>query len=210
MAELPVIEATAREGVGKGGARAARRAGMVPGVVYGAGGDPVSINIKHNELLKSLHAGRFLSRLINLRVDGVDNTVICKAVQRDVVRDLPIHADFQRLNERSRVSLYIPVEFLNEDDSPGLKKGGVLTVVRSEVELRVTAGDIPEKLTVDLAGLDLNDTVKISDITLPRGTRPTITDRDFMIATISVPRGLAVAAAEEEGEEGAVEEAAEE
>ena len=210
MAELPVIEATAREGVGKGGARAARRAGMVPGVVYGAGGDPVSINIKHNELLKSLHAGRFLSRLINLRVDGVDNTVICKAVQRDVVRDLPIHADFQRLNERSRVSLYIPVEFLNEDDSPGLKKGGVLTVVRSEVELRVTAGEIPEKLTVDLAGLDLNDTVKISDITLPRGTRPTITDRDFMIATISVPRGLAVAAAEEEGEEGAVEEAAEE
>jgi len=199
MAELPVIEATARDGVGKGAARAARREGMVPGVVYGAGKDPVSINIKHNVLLKALKAGRFLSTLLNVKIDGADTMVICKAVQRDIVRDLPIHADFQRLSDRSRISLFIPVEFENQDACPGLKQGGVLTVVRNEVELRVTAGAIPETLTVDLTGLELNDTVKISDITLPKGTRPTITDRDFMIATISVPRGLA--ASDEEDEE---------
>jgi len=196
--ELPVLEATARAGVGKGAARQARREGLVPGVVYGAGKDPVAINVKHNELLKALQAGRFLSKLLNLRVDGEDNKVICKSVQRDLVRDLPVHADFQRLNERSRVSLYIPVEFINQEAAPGLKKGGVLTVVRGEVELRVTAGDIPDKLTVDLTGYDLNDTVKISDVPLPKGTRPTITDRDFMIASISVPKGAAVSDEDEE------------
>lgn len=191
MSDLPLLKATARDGVGKGAARQSRREGLVPGVVYGAGKPPQAINIKHNEILKALKAGRFLSTLLNLEVDGQPTKVICKSVQRDIVRDLPIHADFQRLSDRSRISLFIPVEFANREASPGLKKGGVLTVTRPEVELRVTAGDIPEKLTVDLTGLDLNDTVKISDITLPKGTRPTITDRDFMIASITVPRGLA-------------------
>ena len=114
MAEMPVIEATTREGVGKGAARAARRDGFVPGVVYGGGKDPVAINIKHNVLLKALRAGKFLSTLINLQVDGTDNRVICRGVQRHVVKDLPIHADFLRLSERSRINLMIPVEFENE------------------------------------------------------------------------------------------------
>jgi len=205
MAELPTIEATARAGVGKGAARQARREGFVPGVIYGAGEDPTAINIKQNVLLKSLQAGRFLSTLLNLKVDGKDTKVICKAVQRDIVRDLPTHADFQRLSDRSRISLFIPVEFANHEESPGLKRGGMLTVVRPEVELRVTAGSIPEKLTVDLTGLNLNDTVKISDITLPKGTRPTIMDRDFMIASISVPRGLA--ASDDDDEDGGEDEA---
>jgi len=209
---MPVIEATTRDGVGKGAARAARREGLVPGVVYGDGKDPVAINIKHNELLKALKAGKFLSTLINLKVDGEDNRVICRAVQRDVVKDLPVHADFLRLNARSRVNLMIPVEFENEGACPGLRKGGVLTVVRNEVELKVRADAIPDHLTVDLTGLEIGDAVKISDVTLPAGTAPTITDRDFTIANISVPSALAAAEEEEaaEAEEGVAAEAEEE
>ena len=141
-----------------------------------------------------------MSTLINLKVDGQDNRVICRAVQKDVVKDLPTHADFLRLSARSRINLYIPVEFINEDECPGLKKGGVLTVVRNEVELKVTAGDIPEQLVVDLAGLDVGDTINISNIDLPSGTRPMITDRDFVIANISAPSSLKSAEDEAEGE----------
>lgn len=200
MADTPVIEAMARTGTGKGAARSARREGLVPGVIYGGGEDPQTVNIKHNVLLKALKAGKFMSTLINLKVDGQDNRVICRAVQKDVVKDLPTHADFLRLSARSRINLYIPVEFINEDECPGLKKGGVLTVVRNEVELKVTAGDIPEQLVVDLAGLDVGDTINISNIDLPSGTRPMITDRDFVIANISAPSSLKSAEDEAEGE----------
>ncbi len=205
MADTPVIEAVARAGTGKGAARAARREGLVPGVIYGGGEEPQTVNIKHNVLLKALKAGKFMSTLINLKVDGADNRVICRAVQKDVVKDLPTHADFLRLSARSRINLYIPVDFINEDECPGLKKGGVLTVVRNEVELKVTAGDIPEELVVDLAGLDVGDTINISNIDLPKGTRPMITDRDFVIANISAPSSLKSSESEDEGEEGAEE-----
>jgi large subunit ribosomal protein L25 len=212
MADTPVIEAMARTGTGKGAARSARREGLVPGVIYGGGEDPQTINIKHNVLLKALKAGKFMSTLVNLKVDGQDNRVICRAVQKDVVKDLPTHADFLRLSARSRINLYIPVDFINEEECPGLKKGGVLTVVRNEVELKVTAGDIPEQLVVDLTGLDVGDTINISNINLPKGTRPMITDRDFVIANISAPSSLKSAddeAADEAGEEGGEEAAAE-
>jgi large subunit ribosomal protein L25 len=208
MADTPVIEAMARTGTGKGAARSARREGLVPGVIYGGGEDPQTINIKHNVLLKALKAGKFMSTLVNLKVDGQDNRVICRAVQKDVVKDLPTHADFLRLSARSRINLYIPVDFINEEECPGLKKGGVLTVVRNEVELKVTAGDIPEQLVVDLTGLDVGDTINISNINLPKGTRPMITDRDFVIANISAPSSLKSAddeAADEAGEEAAAE-----
>ncbi|MGG7568146.1 50S ribosomal protein L25/general stress protein Ctc [Rhodovulum sp. DZ06] len=208
MAEMPILEATGREGVGKGAARAARREGLVPGVVYGGGQDPIAINVKHNELLKMLKAGRFMATLLNLKVDGKDTRVICRAVQKDVVRDLPTHVDFLRLSEKSRINLYIPVEFINDEAAPGIKKGGVLTVVRNEVELRVTAGAIPEKLTVDMTGLNIGDVVHINDIELPKGTRPTI-DRNFVIANISAPSGLK-SSENEEGEEGEGEEGGEE
>ncbi|MFQ5623826.1 MAG: 50S ribosomal protein L25/general stress protein Ctc [Paracoccaceae bacterium] len=201
MAEMPVLEAAARTGTGKGAARAARRVGNVPGVIYGGGKDPVTVNIKFNELLKMLKAGKFLSTLINLKVDGEDNRVICRAVQRDVVKDLPTHADFLRLSERSRINLHIPVVFENEDVCEGLKKGGALTVVRPEVELTVTAGNIPDHLTVDLEGRDFGEVIHISDITLPAGAKPVITGRDFVIANISAPSGLTA-----EEEEGVVEE----
>ncbi len=206
MADTPVIEAMARTGKGKGAARQARREGLVPGVIYGGGEDPQSVNIKHNVLLKALRAGKFMSTLINLKVDGKDNRVICRAVQKDVVKDLPTHADFLRLSARSRINLYIPVDFINEEECPGLKKGGVLTVVRNEVELKVTAGDIPEQLIVDLTGLDVGDTINISDIELPKGTRPMITDRDFVIANISAPSSLKSAEGEDDGQEDAGEE----
>lgn len=206
MAEAPVIEAASRPGTGKGAARAARRAGYVPGVVYGDNKDPVAINIKYNDLLRALKAGRFLSTLINLKVDGQDTRVICRAVQRDVVKDLPIHADFLRLSETARIALYIPVEFINRPASPGLKKGGVLTVVRGEVELKVPASDIPDHITVDLSGLEIGDVVKISNVTLPEGVTPTITDRDFVIANISAPSAL-IAEEEEAAEEAEREEA---
>ncbi|WP_340109221.1 50S ribosomal protein L25/general stress protein Ctc [Pikeienuella sp. HZG-20] len=209
MAESPIIEAQVRANAGKGAARRTRREGLVPAVIYGGGEAPQPIAIQTNVLLKSLKAGRFMSTLINVRIDGVDHRVICRDVQRDVVRGLPIHADFLRLSERSRINLHIPVEFINQEECPGLRAGGVLTVVRNEVEMKVTAGNIPEKLVADLTGMNIGDTLTISHIDLPAGTRPMITGRDFMIANISAPSALLSADSDAEGEE-AVEEAAEE
>ena len=188
--EIPNLVASARTGTGKGAARQARRDNMVPGVVYGGGVEPLAIEVPFNELLKRLKAGRFLSTLFNLQVEGQEDVrVICRDVQRDVVKDLPIHFDLMRLRRTSNINLFIPVEFMNEDSAPGIKRGGMLTVVRPEVELIVTAGDIPEKITVDLTGLQIGDTVTISSVDLPAGAKPTI-DRDFVIANIAAPKGL--------------------
>ena len=204
--QIPDLIASVRTGTGKGAARQARRDGLVPGIVYGGGSDPLAINIPFNVLLKRLKQGRFLSTLFNLKVEGQEDVrVICRNVQRDVLKDLPTHLDLMRLRRSSKVNLFIPVEFVNEDEAPGMKKGGVLTIVRQEVELRVTAGDIPEKLTIDLAGKDIGDTLTISAITLPAGSKATI-DRDFVIANISAPSGLKSAGIDddepEEEEEG--------
>ena len=208
--EIPNLVASARSGTGKGAARQARRDNMVPGVVYGGGVDPLPIEVPFNELLKRLKAGRFLSTLFNLQVEGQEDVrVICRDVQRDVVKDLPIHFDLMRLRRTSKINLFIPVEFINEEAAPGIKRGGMLTVVRPEVELVVTAGDIPEKITVDLSGLQIGDTVTISSVDLPAGTKPTI-DRDFVIANIAAPSGLSASDDEEGGEAEGEAEAAEE
>ncbi len=199
--EIPDLIAEARTGTGKGAARQARREGKVPGVVYGGGADPLPIQIPFNELVKRLKDGRFLSTLFNMKVEGQDDVrVICRGVQRDIVKDLPTHVDFMRLRRSSRVNLFIPVEFINHEQAPGLKRGGVLTVVRPEVELYVIAGDIPEKITADLGGLDIGDVVHISDIPLPEGAKPTI-ERDFVIANITAPSGLVSADQAEEAEQ---------
>ena len=209
--EIPNLEALERTGTGKGAARQARRDGLVPGVVYGGDADPLAINIPFKVLLKKLKAGRFKSTLFNLKVEGHDDVrVICRDVQRDVVKDLPTHLDLMRLRRTSEIALFIPVEFINEEEAPGLKQGGVLNAVRPEVELVVTAGDIPEKLVVDLTGLNLGDTVTISSINLPEGARPSI-DRDFVVANISAPSGLRSSGTDDEegeaeGEEAAAEE----
>ncbi|SDE38878.1 50S ribosomal protein L25/general stress protein Ctc [Ruegeria marina] len=199
--EIPDLVALERTGTGKGAARQARRDGMVPGIVYGGDKEPLPINIQFNKLLKMLKAGRFKSTLFNLKVDGHEDVrVICRNVQRDVVKDLPTHLDLMRLRRTTRINLFIHVDFINHGAAPGIKKGGVLTVVRPEVELEVTAGDIPEKITVDLTGLNIGDIVHIQDVVLPEGVKPTI-DRNFVIANISAPSGLA-ASADEEDEEG--------
>ncbi|WP_368186869.1 50S ribosomal protein L25/general stress protein Ctc [Aestuariibius sp. HNIBRBA575] len=208
--QIPDLIAEARENSGKGAARAARRAGNVPGIVYGGEGEPQAINVNFNMLLKKLRAGRFMSTLFNLKIEGQEDVrVICRNVQRDVVKDLPTHIDLMRLRRTSRVKLFIHVEFTNESAAPGIKKGGVLTVVRPEVELDVLAGEIPEQIVVDLTGLEVGDTITISNVTLPDGAKPTI-DRDFVIANIQAPSGLRSSDNEDDGEGEAEEAAAEE
>ncbi len=198
--EIPDLNALVRTGTGKGAARQARRDGLVPGIVYGGGVDPLSINIPYNVLFKRLKDGRFLSTLFNMKVDGQEDVrVICRSVQRDVVKDLPTHVDFLRLKRTTKINLFIAVEFINEDEAPGIKQGGVLTIVRPEVELVVTAGDIPESIVVDMTGLEIGDTVTISNVNLPAGAKPTI-DRDFVIANIQAPSSLKAADDEEEGD----------
>jgi len=200
------LNATVRAGTGKGAARQARRNGDVPGIVYGGGVDPQSISIPFNYLLTKLRKGGFMSTLHNLKIEGQDDVrVICRGVQRDVVKDLPTHIDLMRLKRTSRVKIFIPVEFLNQDTCPGIKAGGVLTIVRNDVELEVLAGDIPDSITVDLAEVQIGDTVSISDVTLPEGAVPAITDRDFVIANVTAPRAL-VAEDDDESEDVAADE----
>lgn len=188
--KIPDLIAEVRTGSGKGAARQTRRDGKVPAVVYGGGIDPQSLSFDFNYLLKKLRHGRFLSTLFNLKVEGEkDVRVICRGVQRDVVKDMPTHVDLMRLRANSRINLFIHVEFENHEASPGLKRGGTLTVVRQEVELNVRASDIPESVTVDLTGLDIGDVVHIEDVTLPAGATPTIT-RNFVIANIAAPSSL--------------------
>jgi len=200
--KIPDLEATARAGTGKGAARTARREGMVPGVVYGGGADPVAINLDFNKLLTRLRKGRFLATLFNLKVEGQEDVrVICRGVQRDVVKDLPIHVDFMRLRQTSKVNLFINVNFVNEDDAPYKPAGGMLTVNRTEIELRVTANNIPESVDIDLSNANIGDVITSSDVTWPEGSKPLI-DREFTIAAISAPKTIA-ADDEEEGAEAA-------
>jgi large subunit ribosomal protein L25 len=189
--EIPDLLAEVRTGTGKGAARQARREGNVPGIVYGDGQEPSPIKLNYNYLLKRLRQGRFLQTLFNLKVEGQpDVHVICRGVQRDVVKDLPTHVDLMRIHDESRIALFIHVTFINHEASPGLKRGGTLTVVRPEVELEVLAGDIPDHITVDLTGRQIGDVIHIGDVTLPDGTKPTI-DRNFVIANVAAPAGLA-------------------
>ena len=201
--EVPDLHALVRTGTGKGAARQARRDGLVPGIVYGGGADPLPINIPYNVLFKKLKEGRFLSTLLNMKVEGEDDVrVICRSVQRDVIKDLPRHVDFMRLKRTTKINLFIPVEVTGEEDCPGIRQGGMLNMVRPEVELIVTAGDIPESITISVEGLEIGDTVTISDVTLPTGAKPTI-DRDFVIANISAPSALTSASDDEDEDEAA-------
>ena len=204
--KIPDLNATLRTGTGKGAARQSRRDGMVPGVVYGGGAEPQAINIDFNYLLTRLRKGGFMSTLQNLKIEGQDDVrVICRGVQRHVVKDLPVHIDLMRLKRTTRVKLNIPVEFLNEETSLGLKAGGVLTVVRNDVELEVLAGEIPDSIVVDLAEVEIGDTISISNVTLPEGAKPTV-DRDFVICSIAAPRTLAADDEDEDGEDVAADE----
>lgn len=203
--EIPDLEVQERTGTGKGAARQARRDGLVPGIVFGGDVDPLPISLNFNKLLTMLRKGRFKSTLFNLKVEGHDDVrVICRDVQRHVVKDLPTHVDFMRLKRTTQINLFINVEVTGEEECPGLKKGGVLTLVRPEVELIVTAADIPESLVIDISTMEIGDNLTISDVKLPEGGKPTI-DRDFVIAQVSAPSAL-LSAGDDEDEDVAADE----
>ena len=199
MSEQLSFNVEVRERTGKGGAREARRNNMVPGVLYGGDEKPVAITLKLNEVIKAINSGHFLTSTANLVHNGKKQLVIPQAIQLHPVTDMPVHVDLYRVDEKQVISVEVPVHFHNEEASPGLKRGGALNVVRHAVELHVRADSIPEQLDADLTGLDIGDNVKISDIKLPEGAEPTITDRDFTIATITGRMAEVV----EETEEGA-------
>ncbi len=191
MADNISLNVEVRNEVGKGASRALRRNNLVPGIIYGGDQEPQPIKVKFNELLRLLKKGRFMSTLIDLGIGGNNKEqVICRNVQKNIVKDLPTHVDFMRLSENASINLFIPIKFENQNVCPGIKKGGVLTVVRPEVELIVSAKEIPSELYVDLSEFELGDTINISNIALPEGARPTITGRDFVIANIQAPSGL--------------------
>jgi len=199
MSKDIVFNVTVRERIGSGGAREARRAGLVPGVLYGGGEDPVPVALRENEVVKAINTGQFLSSTATLVHDGKKQLVIPQAIQLHPVSDKPQHVDLFRVKSNQIITVEVTVNFLNEEEAPGLKKGGALNVVRHAVELNVRADSIPDSLEADLTGLDIGDNVKISDINLPGGAEPTITDRDFTIASI-VGRGIAAEAEEETDE----------
>jgi large subunit ribosomal protein L25 len=181
------LKAVARERVGKGSSRELRRNGLIPAVIYGDKQAPISISINTNEITKRIHAGGFLTTVAVIDVNGEKIRVLPKDYQLDPVRDFTMHIDFLRVSANSQVSVQVPVHFVNEEKS-AIKTGGVLNIVRHEVELHCPASDIPEFITVDLAGLKVGDSVHISAVKLPAGVTPVI-DRDFTIATIVAPAG---------------------
>lgn len=202
MADVITIEAQARERIGKGASRATRRAGFVPAVIYGDKKDPESIQIKANELQRLLNRGGFMSHTYDVIVDGKKTTVLPRDLQLHPVTDVPMHIDFLRLGKGATVTMAVPVHVVGEEESQGLKRGGVINNTRHDIELNVPADAIPEFIEVNVAELDLGDAIKISDISLPDGAVPTITDRDFTILAIVAPSGLKSAQdAAEEGEE---------
>jgi large subunit ribosomal protein L25 len=184
MAEVSEIKAAARDQFGKGAARAIRREGRIPGIIYGDKADPQKVSLDDKELWMHVRNGQFLNTIYMLDVDGKTERVIPRDIQMHPVRDVPIHVDFLRLGVGAKVTVEIPVQFLNEEDSPGLKRGGVLNIVRHSIELRCVAEAIPERLDADLAGLDIGDSLHVSAISFPDGVELTIADRDFTVATI--------------------------
>jgi large subunit ribosomal protein L25 len=190
MATTYELKAQARAGVGKGAARALRRQGLVPAVIYGDKKDPLPIAIFYNDAQRHIYAGGFLSHIITLDVEGEKHRVIPRDYQLDPVKDLPIHVDFLRIGAGTRLNVEVHVHFINEDAAPGLKRGGVLNIVRHTVELSCPPDSIPEEITIDLTGREIGDSIHISHVTLPEGVTPTVHDRDFTIATVVAPSGL--------------------
>lgn len=185
MAKVVSLKATARARSSKGAARAERREGRVPGVVYGGKKDPQLVSFVYNELWKHVETGRFLSTLVDLDIGEEKVRTIPRDIQFDPIRDHVIHVDFLRLGAGQRISVEVPVHFSNHEASPGLKRGGVLNIVRHEIDLYCPADAIPDQIEIDLTGREIGDSIHISAVTLPDGVTPTIATRDFTIATIA-------------------------
>ena len=195
------LKAEARERVGKGSSRELRRNGLIPAVIYGDKQAPISIALSTKEVTKRIHAGGFMTTVATIDVDGKKIKVLPKDYQLDPVRDFTMHVDFLRVSGNTLVNVEVPVHFVNEEKSD-IKIGGVLNIVRHTVEFHCPANDIPEFITVDLAGLKIGDNVHISNVKLPKNITPVIADRDFTIATIVAPAGgVAEETTEEASEE---------
>jgi len=184
------LTASVRNRVGKGAARASRREGKIPAVIYGSKQAPLAIELSHKEIYLKLHAGGFLTTIATIDVEGEKIRVIPRDYALHPVTDQPIHVDFLRVSAGSTIHVEIPVQFVNEDKAPGLKRGGVLNIVRHEIEVTCPADAIPDHIVVDLTDADIGDSIHIASVKLPEGVKPTI-DRDFTIATIAAPAALA-------------------
>ena len=207
MSDEAIIEALPREPRGKGGARALRREGRTPANVYGGGGEPLSVSLDFNVLERELGRRGFFGRLYDLKINGDVIRVLARDVQVDPVSDAPLHIDFIRYVAGATLAVSVEVRFEGQEESEGLKRGGVLNIVRHEVELLCPLEAIPEFLVADVAGREIGDSIHISDIALPEGVTPTITDRDFTVATIAAPTVIVEPVEDEEGEEGEEDEA---
>jgi len=203
VAETTILNGNLRTNTGKGFARASRRSGRIPAIIYGDKKETISIDIEEREYKKIITQSGIFSRLLDLNVDGKSNIVLTRDIQFHPVSENPLHVDFLRIGKGSTITVSIPVSFINEELSPGLKSGGVLNTVRFELELECPADSIPEKIEINLEGLVVGDSIKISTVELPDGVKPTITDRDFTIATIAAPTKMAEVSTEniEETEE---------
>ncbi len=190
MSDLLTLSAEPRERAGKGASRALRREARVPAVIYGDNQEPASIHVEEKALIKLLMTGHFLNSVVELEVGGKKLRTLPKDVAFHPVTDRPLHVDFMRLNKDSTVHVEVPVHFINEDASPGLKRGGVLNIVRHEIELICEPDKIPDEIAVDVTGFDVGESIHISSVTLPAGAKSAITDRDFTIATIVAPSSL--------------------
>ena len=192
-----VLDVVARETSGTGNAREARRNGVVPGVIYGGDKDSVSVGIKFNEVLKAINSGQFLSNMVELNFDGKPQKVITKDVQFHPVTDRPIHVDFYRVTDKTIIDVNVSAVFVGEDVSPGMKQGGALNVVRYSIEIKCPAGSIPDSIEVDISSMEIGDSIHLSEVKLPAGVKPGISDRDVTIATIIASRTSKTAEEEE-------------
>jgi large subunit ribosomal protein L25 len=199
MSEQLTLSAETRERAGKGASRVLRREGRVPAVVYGNNEEPLSIHLEEKALVKALSTGHFMNSVVMIDAGGSPARTLPKDVQFHPVTDRPLHVDFLRISEHSKVHVAVPIRFVDEEGSKGLKRGGVLNSVRHELELVCDAAEIPEEIQISLAGLDIGDSIHISHVKLPAGSESAITDRDFTIATIVAPTVYKAT----EGEEGA-------
>lgn len=190
MSELLNLSAVARDRAGKGASRALRREGRVPAVIYGNNEEPVMIHVEEKILNKLLGTGHFFNSVVMVDVDGKAVRTLPKDVAFHPVTDRPLHADFLRVSEHASVHVEVPLRFVNEAAAPGIKRGGVLNIVRHEVELICDAAEIPDDVIVDLTGFEVGDSIHISAVTLPKGAKTAITDRDFTLATIVAPSSL--------------------
>ena len=190
MSDQLTLPAEARDGIGKGASRALRRDGRVPAVVYGEKKEPLSIHVEEKLLTKMLHTGHFMNSVVMIDFKGKPQRTLPKAVDFHPVTSRPVHVDFLRIGEHTKVTVAIPVRFDNEEDSPGLTRGGVLNVVQHEIELVCDAAHIPNEIHISLAGLDIGDSVHISEVKLPEGVTPSNTDEDFTVATIVAPSAM--------------------